>query len=137
MKKNKQFANGEITVIGAGTVIEGLLKTNASTRIDGTVNGDVTSEGVVVVASEGVVNGNIEAMDVKISGTVNGNVSTSGKTELISNGKLFGDVQTGSFSVDENAIFQGSCKMKDAEDGKENVTTNNGAPETKKNKKHK
>ena len=112
MKKNKnQFVNGNMTIIGAGTVIEGVLKASASMRIEGTVNGDITSEGVVVIANEGVVNGNITAVDVKISGTVEGNLTIAGKTELIANGKLTGDIKTGSLSIDETAIFQGNCKM--------------------------
>ena len=110
-KNNNQFVNGNMTIIGAGTVVEGVLKASASTRIEGTVNGDITSEGVVVIANEGIVNGNITAMDVKISGTVKGNLIISGKTELVSNGKLVGDIKTGSLSIDETAIFQGNCKM--------------------------
>ena len=121
MKKNNQFANGEVTIIGAGTIVEGLLKTTASTRIDGTVNGDISSDGVIVVAGEGVVNGNIRAVDVKISGTVKGNVMTSGKTELLSNGKLVGDIHTGSLSIDENSIFQGNCRMNDMEEDEDNT----------------
>lgn len=110
-KNNNQFVNGNMTIIGAGTVVEGVLKASASTRIDGTVNGDITSEGVVVIANEGVVNGNITAADVKISGSVKGNLIISGKTELVSNGKLIGDIKTGSLSIDETAVFQGNCKM--------------------------
>lgn len=110
-KNNNQFVNGNMTIIGAGTVVEGILKASASTRIEGTVNGDITSEGVVVIANEGIVNGNITAEDVKISGTVKGNLIISGKTELVSNGKLVGDIKTGSLSIDETAIFQGNCKM--------------------------
>ena len=111
MKKNNQFINGESTIIGAGTVVEGILKSSASMRIDGTVNGDITTEGVVVNATDGIVNGNITGADVKISGTVKGNIYASGKTELVSAGKLFGDIQTGSLTVDETAVFQGNCKM--------------------------
>lgn len=111
MKKNNQFFNGESTIIGAGTVVEGILKSSASMRIDGTVNGDITTEGVVVIATDGIVNGNITGADVKISGTVKGNIYASGKTELVSAGKLFGDIQTGSLTVDETAVFQGNCKM--------------------------
>lgn len=110
-KNNNQFVNGNMTIIGAGTTVEGIVKASGSTRIDGTVNGDITSEGVVVVADGGVVNGNISAADVKISGEVKGNLSVSGKTELVSNGKLIGDVKTGSLSIDETAIFHGNCKM--------------------------
>ena len=103
MKKNNNFVNGETTVIGAGTVVEGTLKAAMSARIDGTVNG--------VVATEGTVNGNITAAEVKISGVVNGNVVTTGKLELVEKGKLIGDIKTGSLSIAETAIFHGNCKM--------------------------
>ena len=118
-KNNNQFVNGNMTIIGVGTVIEGVLKASTSTRIEGTVNGDITSDGIVVIAKEGVVNGNILAADVKISGTVKGNLTISGKTELVSNGKLVGDIKTGSLNIDETAIFQGNCRMNSVLDDEE------------------
>lgn len=133
-KNNNQFVNGNMTIIGAGTVVEGVLKASASTRIDGTVNGDITSEGVVVIANEGVVNGNITAVDVKISGTVKGNLTISGKTELVSNGKLIGDIKTGSLSIDETAIFQGNCKMNSVTEAEVNVASS-AAVESKEEEK--
>ncbi len=111
MKKNNNFVSGESTVIGAGTVLEGTLKAGMSARIDGTINGDVTSSGTIVVANAGVVNGNISAADVKISGTVKGNVSVTGKIELIAEGKILGDIKAASLSIAETAIFEGNCKM--------------------------
>lgn len=113
MKKNNNFVNGETTVIGAGTVVEGTLKAAMSARIDGTVNGDVTSEGTIVVATEGAVNGNITAAEVKISGVVKGNVVTTGKLELVEKGKLIGDIKTGSLSIAETAVFHGNCSMQE------------------------
>ena len=113
MKKNNNFVNGETTVIGAGTVVEGTLKAAMSARIDGIVNGDVTSEGTIVVATEGAVNGNITAAEVKISGVVKGNVVTTGKLELVEKGKLIGDIKTGSLSIAETAVFHGNCRMQE------------------------
>lgn len=116
MKKNNNFVSGESTVIGAGTVVEGTLKAGMSARIDGTINGDVTSSGTIVVANDGVVNGNISAADVKISGMVKGNVTVTGKIDLVAEGKLIGDIKAGSLSIAETAVFEGNCKMQyDAE----------------------
>ncbi len=111
MKKNNNFVSGESTVIGVGTVLEGTLKAGMSARIDGTINGDVTSAGTIVVANEGVINGNISAADIKISGVVNGNVVATGKIELVADGKLIGDIKASSLSIAETAIFEGNCKM--------------------------
>jgi len=135
VKKNNQFVNGETTIIGAGTVVEGLLKATASTRIDGTVNGDISSEGIIVVAGEGVVNGNIKAVDVKISGTVKGNITTSGKIELVSSGKLIGDICTGSLSIDETAVFQGNCKMSSEDDNAQALVETEAVVETETSEK--
>lgn len=110
-KNNNQFVTGNMTIIGAGTVVEGLLNVSSSARIDGTVNGDIVSEGVIVISETGIVNGNITAAEVKIGGTVNGNLIISGKTELVSKGRLVGDIKTESLSIDETAVFQGNCKM--------------------------
>lgn len=113
LKKNNNFVNGESTVIGAGTVVEGNLKAAMSARIDGAVNGDVSSEGTIVVANDGVVNGNITATDVKISGVVNGNVKATEKIELIAHGKLIGDIKTKSLNISDTAVFHGNCNMQE------------------------
>ena len=119
MKKNNNFVSGESTVIGAGTVLEGTLKAGMSARIDGTINGDVTSSGTIVVANDGVVNGNISAADVKISGMVKGNV-----IDLVADGRLIGDIKAGSLSIAETAIFEGNCKMQtEAEPAKKEEKT--------------
>ena len=111
MKKNNHFVNGENTIIGEGTVIDGNMKATASTRIDGVVNGDITSEGVIIVGTKGEVNGNIVAADVNVAGIVKGNVTVTGKIELVASGKLYGDIKTSSLTIDESAVFQGSCSM--------------------------
>ena len=43
--------NGAINIIGAGTVIEGEIKSNGDIRIDGTIKGSVISKARVVVGS--------------------------------------------------------------------------------------
>jgi len=112
-KKENYFANGEGTVIGKGTVIDGNMKASASTRIDGEVNGDIVSEGIIVVGETGVVNGSIQASEVRVAGKVVGNVSVTGKIEIVAKGYLLGDIKTGSLMIDEDAMFQGKCTMTD------------------------
>ena len=130
MKKKNKFVNGETTVIGDGTVMDGNLKSNSSVRVDGTVNGDVTTESFVIVGTSGKVQGNIKASDVNIAGEVNGNVRNSGKIELAGKGKLVGDIQTASLAIEESAVFQGSCTME-----LETETVSDGKTGTKKDVK--
>ena len=100
------------TIIGPGAVIDGPLTTKDSTRIDGTVKGNVTISGALIVGNEGKVQGNVSAMNVYIAGEIAGNVSVpQGKIEISDTGKVIGDVTCKGIIIDENAVFQGKCEM--------------------------
>ncbi len=122
-KKSNNLANGESSIIGAGTILDGNLKTSSTLRVDGEINGDVESNGTVIIGTGGRVKGNTKAVDLLISGEVIGDVIIENKIEIVANGKLKGDIRTKSLIIDENALFQGNCIM-------ENETVNNEAPKT-------
>ncbi len=124
--KKKQAVNNESTVIGAGTVLDGNLKTDASaTRVDGTINGEIHAEGTVIVGAEGKIKGNVSAIDLLVAGVVNGDVTAQNKIEIVANGMLAGDIVTKGLVIDEKAIFQGKCVMKSEA---ENTETKETAP---------
>ncbi|WP_051196989.1 bactofilin family protein [Butyrivibrio sp. XBB1001] len=100
------------TIIGPGAVIDGPLTTKDSTRIDGTVKGNVTISGALIVGQEARIDGTVSAMNVYVAGTINGNItSPQGKVEISDTGKVFGDVTCKGIIIDENAVFQGKCEM--------------------------
>lgn len=121
------------TIIGPGAVLDGPLTTMDSTRIDGTVKGNVTISGALIVGGEGKIFGNVSCVNAYIAGEVNGNVSASqGKVEISDTGKVIGDVSCKGIIIDENAVFQGKCDMigvdkSSAEIAKERAAANKGS----------
>lgn len=104
------------TIIGPGAVIEGPLTTKDSTRIDGTVKGNVTISGALVVGQEAKVYGTISAMNVYVAGEVNGSITApQGKVEISDTGSVIGDITCKGIIIDENAVFQGKCDMTGAD----------------------
>ncbi len=100
------------TIIGAGAVLDGPLTTKDSTRIDGTVKGNVTVSGALIVGQEGKIIGTVSAMNAYVAGEISGNVSApQGKIEISDTGRIIGDVTCKGIIIDENAVFQGSCDM--------------------------
>ncbi len=100
------------TIIGPGAVLDGPLTTKDSTRIDGTIKGNVTISGALIVGQEGKINGTISAMNVYIAGEVNGNISApQGKIEISDTGRVIGDLTCKGIIIDENAVFSGQCDM--------------------------
>jgi cytoskeletal protein CcmA (bactofilin family) len=114
----KRQANGELSLIGAGTVVEGKVLTEGSIRIDGTMVGDVVAEANAAIGLSGVLEGNISAKNISLAGRVKGTVTASDKLILEGKSILRGDIRALRLVVDEGAMFDGRCSMSvDAEDG--------------------
>jgi cytoskeletal protein CcmA (bactofilin family) len=118
------------TIIGPGAVIDGPLTTKDSTRIDGTVKGNVTISGALIVGQEGKIVGTVSAMNAYVAGEINGNVSTpQGKIEISDTGKVYGDVACKGIIIDENAVFQGKCEMTGIEKSSADIAKERAAVE--------
>ena len=100
-----------INIIGAGTVIEGEIKTESDIRIDGKVKGTITSKAKIVVGSTGIVDGDLVCDTADVSGKVFGKVEVTDLLFLKASGYLEGDIITGKLVVEGGARFTGSCKM--------------------------
>ena len=59
--KNESIGKDEVTIIGAGVVLEGKLSSNGNIRVDGAINGDITANGNVTVGETGEITGEIKA----------------------------------------------------------------------------
>jgi cytoskeletal protein CcmA (bactofilin family) len=100
-----------INLIGAGTVIEGDIRSNGDLRIDGAVHGNVYSKAKVVIGNTGMIEGDVSCINADISGTIKGKTSISELLFLKSSSKIIGDIVTGKLIVEVGASFTGSCNM--------------------------
>ena len=124
LKKSKTPDNLD-TLIGSKTIFEGILMSNESICIEGTVKGKVECRGSVVVGQAGKVKADIIAENAFIGGQVNGNIKAKHKLEITSTGRVKGDVETSSLVIAEGVIFEGSCHMTT-----EKSTTNSSSTDT-------
>ncbi len=113
-KKDDYFGHID-SILDESLHINGDMEAKTNIRIDGNVEGNVTSEGDVTISDTGRVKGHIRANQVLIAGKVSGNVEGKLKVEVLSSGQLFGDVLTSSFVIQEKARFEGKCTMNNKE----------------------
>lgn len=112
LKKSTEQTNTKISsIIGADMVVEGNIRAKETVRIEGSITGNVETEGALIISATGKVKGNIKGSSVVVGGVLEGDLSSNGKTEVISTGKVIGNMRTKSLIVDENAVFQGQCIM--------------------------
>jgi len=107
-------SSDEATVISKGVKIEGKLSCSGNIRLDGEVQGDISSQGTVIVGENGIVNGQINAGSITIGGKVTGTVRAKEKIVLEAKANLKGDIITKLLSVEAGAVFNGNSKMGDS-----------------------
>ncbi|WP_110954583.1 bactofilin family protein [Anaerosinus massiliensis] len=115
-KKTSGLSTNEIeTIIGKNTKFKGTISGEGNVRIDGALDGEISSTGDIVIGEQGNVTATIKANNVLISGTVKGNIHVNSKLEITATGNLFGDVRASVLSIAEGAAFKGSSNMEASE----------------------
>lgn len=112
--KKKEELSSDMSVgclIGESSVVEGNFVTKESARIDGEVKGNVSAEGKLIIGTKGKVHGNISTEAIMVSGLVEGNIVSKTRVEITSSGVVNGDITTKLLVIDEQAVFNGTCKM--------------------------
>ena len=120
-EKREIMKNKEVkitTIIGKGAECNGDFNAEGSVRIDGTINGNVTVSGTLIVGTTGSISGDVEAHSAIVGGEIIGDVRVTDRTELTGTARLIGNITTVVIVIDENAIFQGSCNMNQEVPGK-------------------
>jgi len=103
------------TVIGKDSTITGKVEVTSSIRVDGNVKGEIISHETVVIGPTGRVEGDVTSKASVIAGQVVGNVNAQEKVELQAKSLLQGDLKTKGLVIEQGAIFQGACWMKEAD----------------------
>lgn len=101
------------TVISGGTTISGALRSADGIRVDGRVEGPIESEATVIVGPDGVVEGDISAVNAHIAGAVHGQVRVEYRLEIAASGELYGDVEVARLAIQDGAIFRGQVLMRE------------------------
>jgi len=101
------------TVLGPGINWKGDLRGKGGVRIEGTLEGEITVRGLVIIGETGRVTcQQVKSDTVIVAGAVNGQIIAL-KLEIRATGRVYGDVTTQSFSTEEGAFLRGKVTMED------------------------
>ncbi|MBC9930473.1 bactofilin family protein [Chitinophaga qingshengii] len=102
-----------VNIIGSGTSIQGDIVCEGDIRIDGQVNGLVSTKAKIVVGPEGDITGDLVCQSADILGKVTGIIKVDELLFLKGNALVKGDVYTAHFEMEPTAKFNGRCYMDD------------------------
>ena len=134
MAENKFFSSPSVDVIESSTKIVGDVVSKADFRIDGVVEGNITTTGKVVVGKSGKISGKLNCSNADVSGSISGHIQISETLSLMSESYIQGDITTAKLSVEEGAQVDATIVMKTGKQLKavESESTNDKKPEAEK-----
>ena len=110
-KKVAEDVTNSSNIICKGSILEGSIETYGNIRIEGKVEGNVTTKSKIALGQSSRVTGNILAQNAEVAGEVKGKVEVSDLLLLKPSAVIHGDIITNKLIVESCATFNGSCKM--------------------------
>jgi len=105
----KNIENDPASIISQGVKIEGNIHFPYSVKIDGTVVGDIISDDLLTIGTEGKVESSIKTKNAVISGKFEGDMIASGTVRITPTGRFIGNLtQAGAaLSIEKGGLFKG------------------------------
>lgn len=101
----------EKCILSGNVEIEGSITFEKELLIDGKVQGQITSDGVLTIGENADVRGEIKAKSISIFGQVHGNIAATERCELKSKCVLLGDLKAARLVMEEEATFIGQSEV--------------------------
>lgn len=100
-----------VSILGPLATFKGEFTFEGNARIQGTVEGTISSTGEVRVEQGGFVKGNIYAATICIDGKVEGDLTATERLELLSHAEAKGDIACRTLVVVQGAAFVGHVNV--------------------------
>ena len=98
-------------MIGPDANVNGPINLKQGIIIYGKVYGDISTNGSIRIAKDGIVNGNIKCSNIVLGGKIIGDIQSEGSVTLKSTSKLKGDISYRKLHIEDGAKFEGQCDL--------------------------
>lgn len=106
---------GSLSIIANGMRVVGELDTAGVVKVEGVVEGSVRAEQEVLVAKDGLVQGDIQTRQAIIGGRVVGSIHGYERVEIQQDSVVQGDITTKRLIVHEGGDVNGHIRMGDVQ----------------------
>jgi cytoskeletal protein CcmA (bactofilin family) len=109
--KNTTDNLGKTNRIVQDTEIIGDIFSEADFRLDGTLKGNFTCNGKLVIGPKGKIIGDIKCLNLDIEGTFEGNVEVQQQIAIRAQATIIGHLKMNQLLVEAGANFNATCEM--------------------------
>lgn len=97
--------------VGKGVEFKGVISYNGTVRIDGYMEGEIHTDGTLLVGEEAVITATVSAGTIICRGKITGDIKAQDRVKLQAPAVLSGSVSTPMLSMEEGVQFNGNCEM--------------------------
>src|SRR5213078_2129502 len=108
---NPMADHGGKDILSSDVEIKGSIKFQKELLIDGKVEGDINSDGILTVGENAEIRGEIKTKSITVYGKVHGNITVTERCELKSKCVLQGDLKAARLVIEEGATFIGKSEV--------------------------
>ena len=114
-RQNDAAANDrkvDLSLLGKNARFKGAIMFEGTARIDGRLEGDISTEGTLVIGEDAIVTGNVVARTVICAGNITGDIVASERVELLAPAIFTGRVKTPRLSLQDGVSFLGTSEVR-------------------------
>lgn len=112
-------------VLSKDVEIKGSIKFQKELMIDGKVEGEINSDGVLTIGENADIRGEIKTKSITVYGKVHGNITVGERCELKSRCTLQGDLKAARLVIEEGATFIGKSEVTSGKTASNSNSSNN------------
>lgn len=98
-------------VISSTSKFSGKFTFGKIARIEGEIEGEIFSQGILIIDEEAKIKANIRGLEIIINGNVEGNISAEKEVHIGKMAVIKGNIESFSVSIDKGAIIEGNICM--------------------------
>jgi cytoskeletal protein CcmA (bactofilin family) len=100
-----------IAFVGKGVAFKGVITYSGTVRIDGSLDGEIHTDGGLIVGPEAVITAKITAGSVVSEGTITGDIMATERITLLAPAVIQGSLKTPVLSIEEGVRMNGTLEM--------------------------
>ena len=98
-------------LLSSDVEIKGSIKFTNELTVDGKVEGEIVSQGVLTIGQNAEIRGEVKTKSCTVLGKVHGNITVEERCELKSRAVLQGDLKAARLVIEEGATFVGKSEV--------------------------
>lgn len=100
-----------IAFVGKGVEFKGVISYSGTVRIDGYLDGEIHTDGVLLIGDEAVIQAKVTAGTIVCKGKITGDIAAKERVKLRAPAVFNGSMKTPMLSIEDGVLFNGGLEM--------------------------